>query len=94
MEILRILERNNNKIFIVRQERFYGGCLGATNEYSHESSCFDALPYPYGSLLRRDKPLFKISIKPRTACKMHTEEKELHYQGRERRASSSGCSAA
>lgn len=80
MEISRILERNDGKLFIVRQERNYGlggreGQDGVNlDEYTQEGSCYDT--YAYGNLFKRDRPIFKIKFKPRQSCKEHQHIKE------------------
>ena len=68
MEISRLMEKNNGQIFIVKQEK-----NGNTREYMKgedsqgEWSCFEIANDrgTYHSLRGRDRPLFKIKMKPR-----------------------------
>ena len=49
------------------------------DDYS-ESSYFDAFGYSYGSFFRKDKPIFKISIKPRAHCHDHLTESKSNIE--------------
>lgn len=72
MEICRLLERNDGKLFIIKHER-YGAARddAKSNELSNEGSCFDTYGQGFSSFYKRDRPIFKIKIKPRDVCKTH-----------------------
>jgi hypothetical protein len=70
MEISKILERNNGKIFVIKQEKNYGSGGrdgldgGGLDDFSQENSCYDTFA-AYGNFFKRDRPVFKIKYKPR-----------------------------
>lgn len=77
MEISRLMEKNDGKLFIIKHEK--GGGMGLGGLYSRDDLKAD---YYSGDELFggyridaqgniRERPIFRIKFKPRTCCKLH-----------------------
>ena len=92
MEISRLMEKNDGKLFIIKHEK--GGGMGLGGLYSRDDIKGD---YYSGDELFggyridaqgniRERPIFRIKFKPRTCCKLHQEmisqpKKNSGFQG-------------
>ena len=76
MEIARLMERNNGQIFIVKHERHNFSKDGGNkyDDYSHGGGSCTEYGYDKKSYQNwKERPIFKIKMKPRNCCKLHQE---------------------
>lgn len=68
-EITRMLERNDGKLFIIKQEKYtYSKDEGKSDIYSEEGSELEDMNNIAFHYYKPEKPIFKISYKPRKHC--------------------------
>ena len=73
-EITRMLERNDGKLFIIKQEKYtYSKEEGKSDIYSQDESVLEDMNHIPYHCYKSEKPIFKISYRPRRHCQPHTK---------------------